>query len=791
MADEREAAVIVAELPLLERVRLVAGRDFWTTQPIPGRVPSILMTDGPHGLRKEVRRGGPGEPATCFPTASALASTWDPDLVEEVGAAIGREARAAGVSVVLGPGMNIKRHPLGGRNFEYFAEDPLLSGQLAAAMVRGIQGQGVGACLKHFAANNCETRRMVLDTIVDERTLREVYLRGFEIALAAEPAAVMTAYNLVNGQYCSDHEVLLHRILRGEWGYRGLVMSDWGGTNDRIAGLRVGMDLEMPGGARAFDTEVAAAVRDGSLAEADLNRSAARVVALAQRWPAAEDPPPVPVQAHHALARRAAAAACVLLTNDGALPVPEASRITLIGAFADRPRYQGAGSSQVTPRQVDTLRDALPEARYAAGYDPIDGSTTPALLAEAAAAARTAHTVVLLLGLPQRWESESWDRADFGLPEGMDQLAQIVLDVNPRTVVALTTGAAVAMPWGHRAAAILQAHLGGQAAGSALADVLTGRAEPGGRLAESIPFAPTDLPADRNFPGTGRQVQYRETWHVGYRSHESDGVPARFPFGHGLSYTTFEYGPMTIGGSAGAPAAEVSVRNIGARSGSEVVQVYVGPVDGGDAALARPAKELRGFAKVHLEPGAAATVRIPLDERAFAVWDTARGRWAVVAGEYRIMVGASAADIRGSATIRITSDDPAPALVRTAGPVATAEEFAALLGHPLPEPMAARPFSRTSTLADLQSHPLGRAVAAVVVSAARRRVAPRDDPAAAERWAAAIREGTPLRTFVQMSGRISLGAVDRAVALLNGEPARALGVPRQLLRSRAGGSATG
>ena len=315
MAEQSAAAAMVAGLPLEQRVALVAGRDSWTTQPIADRVPSVLMTDGPHGLRKEVGPGGPAQPATCFPTAAALAATWDPLLVEQVGAAIGREARAAGVAVVLGPGLNLKRHPLGGRNFEYFAEDPLLSGTLAAAMVRGLQGQGVGACVKHFAVNNCETRRMVLDTLVDERTLRELYLRGFEIALSAEPAAVMTAYNLVNGHYCSDHEVLVGRILRQEWGYQGLVMSDWGGANDRIAGLQVGMDLEMPGGAKAFDAEVAAAVARGRLAEEDLDRSAARVVELAQRWHRTDPAPGVDADAHHALARRAAAAGCILLSK--------------------------------------------------------------------------------------------------------------------------------------------------------------------------------------------------------------------------------------------------------------------------------------------------------------------------------------------------------------------------------------------------------------------------------------------------------------------------------------------
>ena len=775
------AEAIVAGLQLADRIRLLSGRDFWNTEAVEGIVPSLMLTDGPHGLRKQAGDAdhvglNDSVPATCFPVAAALACTWDPALLEEVGAALGREARAEDVAVLLGPGLNLKRHPRCGRNFEYFSEDPYLSGMLAAGLVRGIQSEGVAACPKHYAANNQETARMVIDTIIDERTMRELYLRGFEIVIeTSDPATLMTSYNQVNGQFASDHEHLLRDVLRGEWGFDGLVMSDWGGTNDHVAGLRVGMDLEMPGGAGAFDADIAEAVRDGRLAEADVDRSATRLVELALRWQDLRDATPATIpdfDSHHALARRAAAAGTVLLTNDGLLPLPAEGTIAVIGAFAVDPRYQGAGSSKVNPTRVDALLDALTqqtagraEIRYAAGYDEVTGDTTPALMAEAAAVARSADRVVMVVGLPARLETEAKDRAEWGMPAGMDQVAEVVLAANPRTAVVLVNGGTVDVPWADRPAALIEAYLGGQAGGAALADVLLGSDEPGGRLAESIPFAVTQLPSDRNFPGHPRQVEYRETFNVGYRFHDTHDVPARFPFGHGLTYTTFAYGAPEVRGSGTDLMVSVDVTNTGARTGSEVVQVYVRDVE---SSLPRPAKELAGFAKVRLEPGQTARAEVALDRRSFTVWDVAANDWLVEAGEYEILVGSSSTDLRGSITVHIDTEDVLAPVPAPAGPVATDAEFAALLGRPIPVPTSQRPFTRTSTAVDLETSRLGRRLVAAMRWGIQRKFAD-NQTGNMDDMLEAVLEGLPLRSFATMSPALGFTALDRIIATLNGD----------------------
>ncbi len=775
------AEVIVAGLPLADRIRLLSGRDFWTTEEVEGLVPSVMLTDGPHGLRKQAGDSDhvglhDSVPATCFPVAATLACSWDAALLEEVGAALGRESRAQDVAVLLGPGLNLKRHPRGGRNFEYFSEDPYLSGVMAAALVRGIQSEGVAACPKHYAANNQETARMVIDTVVDERTLRELYLRGFEIVVAtSDPATLMTAYNQVNSQFASDHEQLLGEVLRAEWGFDGLVMSDWGGTNDQVAGLRVGMDLEMPGGSSAFDPEIVAAIAEGRLDEADVNRSAARVVEMALRWQDVRDAGPAPVpdfDAHHALARRAAAAGTVLLANDGLLPLPAEGTIAVIGAFAVESRYQGAGSSKVTPTRIDALLDSLTEqtagradVRYAAGYDPVTGDTTPALMAEAAAVARSADRVVLILGLPARLETEARDRAEWAMPAGMDQLAEVVLAANPRTSAVLVNGGTVDVPWADRAGALVEAYLGGQAGGSALADVLLGAVEPGGRLAESIPFDVTQLPSDRNFPGHPRQVEYREAFNMGYRYHDTHDVPARFPFGHGLGYTTFSWSALEVTGSGTDLRVAVDVTNSGNRAGAEVVQVYVRDVE---STLPRPTKELAGFAKLHLEPGQTTRAEVTLDRRAFTVWDAAAHDWLVEAGEYEILVGASSTDVRDRVTVRVESPDVIAAAPVPAGPVATDAEFAALLGRPIPVPVGQRPFTRNSTAVDLGTSRRGRGLVAAMRWGMRRQFAS-NDTGSMDDMVEAVLAGLPLRAMVTMSPGMSFAILDRIIASLNSD----------------------
>lgn len=792
-----DAATIAAGLSLEEKVRLLSGRDFWHLEAVPSAsLPAVTITDGPHGLRKQVgdveRVGlGASVPATCFPTASGLAASWDEDLLTEVGVALGRECRAEDVAVLLGPGMNLKRHPAGGRNFEYLSEDPLLTGRLAAALVRGVQSEGVGASVKHFAGNHQETFRMVIDTIVDERTLRELELTAFEIAVReSSPWTVMCAYNRLNGRFCANSRWLLTEVLRDEWGFDGLVMTDWGAADDRVLGVAAGLDLEMPGSG-AFDADVIAAVRSGRLAEADVDRAAARVVDVVLRSrPNVTSDDSFDADAHHELARRAAVSATVLLSNDGLLPLEPVGRVAVVGAFAGAPRYQGAGSSQVNPTRVDSALDRLRErlgddveVSYAPGYDGTTGETTASDLAAAIAVARDADVTVVFAGLPGRYESEGFDREHLRLPDGHTRVVEGVLDVNPRTVVVLSNGAPVELPWADRPAALVESYLGGQAWGSAIVDVLLGDVDPGGRLAESFPVRATDLAADRNFPGHPKQVEHREGLYVGYRFHDTAGVPARFAFGHGLSYTTFRLDELDVTGSGQRFTVRVRVTNDGQRPGSEVVQVYVRDVD---ATVHRPDKELRGFAKVHLPAGEARTVTIELGPRAFAFYDVASSAWQVEAGTFEVLVGTSSVDIRASATVDVASDfvpEPSPAPTDL---VADDAEFAAMLGRPVPTPDAVLPFHRNSPVADLGATRFGWLVQRAIVRAARRETdevnADSDD--ATRRMFEAVIVEAPLRGLVTLGGgKVSFTALDALIELLNGHPLRAV------RRLRSGGGA--
>jgi len=780
-----DAVDIVRRLDDDTKIRLLSGASFWHLEAIPDAgLRRIMVCDGPHGLRQQtghadhlgVRRA---TPATCFPTAATLGSSWDESLLEAVGEAIGREARALGVAVVLGPGLNLKRHPAGGRNFEYFSEDPLVSGALAAAMTRGIQSQDIGACLKHFAANNQESYRLVVDTIVDERTLRELYLTGFEIAVKrSAPWTVMCAYNLVNGAYASEHRWLLTEVLRQEWGFDGLVMTDWGATNDRAAGIAAGLDLEMPGSDGAFDAEVRSALHSGRLPRAALDAAAARVVALIRRGQASE-PAPCDFDAHHRLARRAAAAGTVLLTNDGTLPLAPTRRIAVIGAFATHPRYQGAGSSQVNPTRVDTALDTLRQrlgraVPYAPGYDVRSGETSDALLAEAVAAATAADVAVVFAGLPAVCESEGFDRRNLDLPAGHDRLIEAVAAANPRTVVVLANGGAVHLPWAGRVAAILETYLGGQAGGAAAVDVLFGDEEPGGRLAESFPHDADQLAASRNFPGQPRQVEYREGLYVGYRFHDSAAVPAHFPFGHGLSYTTFAWSDATVEGEGQDFDVSVTVTNTGSRAGAEVVQVYVHDIE---STLYRPHQELRGFAKLHLEPGQSRRVTIHLDRRAWAVWDVAAHDWRVEAGGFEIRLAASSTDVRSRHRVEVASTDVVAPAAAPSHWVASDTEFAAMLGRPIPRPRPLGILDRNATLGEIEATWLGSALGQIVRWIGRREVAkefPDADDATLAMVEASLREG-PARALVAMSGgKISFRALDTVLDILNGRWTAAL-----------------
>lgn len=785
------AAALVAEMTLAEKVRLCCGAGLWHTWGVERLgLPSIMLTDGPHGLRKATGKGAVGldatEPATCFPTAAALASAWDVALLHEVGVAIGAECRAQGVQVLLGPGLNIKRHPLCGRNFEYFSEDPLLAGELAAALVAGVQSQGVGACLKHYAVNNQETRRMVVDAVVDERTLREIYLRGFEIAVRkARPWTVMCAYNKVNGVYCSEHETLLKGILRDEWGFDGLTMTDWGAANDRVRGLASGLDLEMPGSGGVNDRHLVAAVGAGELDEALLDSAAERVVALTLRTTAGlPGAAAADYAAHHALARRAAAQSAVLLKNDGGLlPLAGQGSLAVVGVFARQPRYQGTGSSRVRPTEIECAFDAIvklmdPAATlaYAAGYDPAASEPDAALIAEAEAVAAGVDKVALFVGLPEAYESEGFDREHMRLPAQHEHLIEAVCAANANVAVVLLNGAPVAMPWRDRPSAILEAYLGGQGGGGAVAELLFGHSNPSGKLAETLPLAQADVPADPWFPGVGRQVPYREGIYVGYRYFDAAGAEVAFPFGHGLSYTCFEYSDLRVAPVADEPCgfeASVMVRNAGERAGAETAQLYV---HHRAAHPHRPEQELAAFAKAQLDVGEAQRLTFTLDGRAFAWFDADAGAWTTSGGVVELRVGASSRDIRLTAEISLPGE---ATTVRHPHPLRdgqfAAGSFDAWLGRPPPAPEPARPFHLNSTMAELRATWLGRLLrAAFAASFAKRMRLDQLEPAPRKMFMAMLAD-MPLRSLVlQSGGALGFRTANALAALADGRPVAAL-----------------
>lgn len=666
---------IMKQLTLDEKITLLSGFNFWQTPAIERLgIPSLFITDGPHGVRKQKQSSGVAldqtEPATCFPTASALASSWDRDLLTKVGTAIGIEARAKQVSVLLGPGVNIKRSPLGGRNFEYYSEDPLLSSQMAASFIQGVQSQGVGTSIKHFAANNQEYRRMTIDTIVDERALREIYLASFETAIkAAEPWTVMSAYNGLNGVPCSQNTRLLNDILREEWGFRGVVVSDWGGVYQRVPSLQAGNDLEMPGNGGAHNQVIKQAIEHGQLSIETLNRSVERILELIKAaLPALQNPTKYDAKEHHELARKAASQSAVLLKNDnGILPLVADQPIGVIGAFAKKPRYQGAGSSLMAPSRLNTayagicMRFDGKKIPYAAGYGVRDHLPNEALIAEAVKVARRVETVVLFVGLPDIYETEGVDRAHMRLPDAHNALLDAIVAVNPRVVVVLSNGSPVEMPWHDKVPAILEGYLGGQAGGSAIADVLFGDVNPSGKLAETFPLTWQDNPASAYFPGSPYMVEYRESIYVGYRYYNTAQEPVLYPFGHGLSYTTFAYSDLQL--SATTITADellivsMTVTNTGTRAGAEVVQLYVRDVE---STAFRPAHELKGFHKVFLQPGESRKLSFTLNRRAWAYYDVNQSDWVVESGLFEVHIGASSRDIRMRATVEVRGVELAP-----------------------------------------------------------------------------------------------------------------------------------
>ncbi|NHD15628.1 MULTISPECIES: glycoside hydrolase family 3 C-terminal domain-containing protein [unclassified Actinopolyspora] len=663
---------LAAALTLEEKAALTSGEGFWHTTPVERLgLPSIVLTDGPHGVRKQAGTGdhlglGDSVPATCFPPAVAMGSSFDPELLERVGRALGAEARAAGVHVLLGPGLNIKRSPLCGRNFEYLSEDPIVSGVLASALVRGLQSQGVGASPKHFAANNQEHDRMRVSADIDERPLREIYLRGFErVVTEQQPWTVMCSYNRVNGVHAAENSWLLDTVLRREWGFDGLVVSDWGAVNERAAALSAGLDLEMPAGGAESDQRIVTAVRSGELDETTLDTAASRVAGLVERTtrPQSHHPSETDPRTHHELAREVAARSVVLLKNaDDVLPLSAETSVSVIGEFARTPRYQGGGSSLINPTALDSALEALrtragaEQVTFAAGFTFDEaGTDQESLRRQAVEAAAAAEVALVFLGLPDSAESEGYDRADLRLPATQLELLDAVLDVNPRTVVVLSNGGVVdPAPFVDRVPALVEGWLLGQAGGGALADVLYGDVNPSGRLTETVPMRLADTPAYLDFPGEHGHVRYGEGLFVGYRWYDARDFAVRFPFGHGLSYTSFAYSDLSLRAHEAGTTVRATITNTGQRAGREVVQVYTGVPD---SAVTRPPRELKGFACVELQPGQQREVTIELPRHDLAHWDTRFGSWVVEGGEHTVEVGSSSRDIRLKGTVEVAGDE--------------------------------------------------------------------------------------------------------------------------------------
>lgn len=661
-------------MTLKEKASLCSGKDFWHLKSIERLgLPEIMVCDGPHGLRKqnaENKKVGIGNsyPATCFPTAVTTACSWDRDLIYKMGQALAEECLQHGVSVLLGPGVNMKRSPLCGRNFEYFSEDPELAGEMGAAFIAGVQSKGIGTSLKHFAGNSQEMKRMTSNSIIDERALREIYLRAFEKAVKkSQPWTVMNAYNLLNGTYCSENDWLQNKVLRDEWGFEGAVVSDWGAVNDRVAGLNAGNDLEMPSSGGVNDAKIVEAVKCGVIDETTLDERVDKLIDIILKGAANKKPGyKFDVKAHNLLSRQIAEQSMVLLKNDGnILPLKrvEGEYVAVIGAFADNPRYQGAGSSIINPTMIDSGRRAFNNSpisvKFADGYDRSGKrKNEDAYITEACNLAKNASKAVVFIGLTDDYESEGFDRSTMKLPDGHNRLVEAVSRVNDNVIVVLEGGSPVEMPWADDVKAILNAYLGGQSVAPAIVDVLTGKANPCGKLAETYPVCLKDTPTSFRYPDSKEDVQYRESIFIGYRYYDKVERNVRFPFGFGLSYTSFEYSDIKLKKKnlTKGEGAKVTftIKNTGDVAGSEIAQVYVAKPE---SKIFRAPKELKGFVKIHLDPGEEKKVSVELDDRAFAFWNTATEDWCVESGEYKILVGSSSRDIRLEAAAKMKSED--------------------------------------------------------------------------------------------------------------------------------------
>ena len=764
---------ILHQMTLEDKIALCSGENFWETKKFEKYgIPSLFMCDGPHGLRKQedvadMLGVNESRKATCFPAEITTAGSWNPELLAEIGAAIGEEAKNQGVGLVLGPGANIKRNPLCGRNFEYFSEDPYLAGKLAAGFIRGAEAQGISTSLKHFAANSQEKSRFNSDSVLDERTLHELYLTAFEIAVKeGKPSTVMCAYPKLNGVHCSDNKPLLTDVLRNEWGFDGMVVTDWGAMNDRIEGFHAGCDLNMPGGSDYMEKDALQAVKNGTLPERCVDESARRVLKLVFRAvETLKRRASCDYAAHHALARRAAAEGAVLLKNeDGILPLKQDAKIAVIGAMAKNLRYQGAGSSHINPTKISQPLDFLPDAVYVPGCNE-RGDTTDDLLCEAQAAAQKAEIALVFVGLPDRYESEGFDRDDMKMPAGHLQMIEAVASANPNTVVVLLCGSVVECPWTDRVKAVLYMGLPGQAGGEAIADLLYGRANPCGKLAESWPYAYEDVPSSEIY-GKTADALYQEGIYVGYRYYDKANIPVRWPFGYGLSYTEFSYSNLTVDGNI----VSIAVKNTGVFAGAEVVQLYVGaPYDG----LHRPMRELKGFQKVFLQPGESRTVLFTLTDRSFAVW---KEGWKIPGGTYTVCIGDLTASIEKSGeTLPIPVWQSGSWYAHCTGKPNKAD-WEAALGHVYTPPVLKKgSFTMDNTVEEMKDYSLIMKIMfkAVEATIAKGYGGKKDYENPNFRMQLASSAGAPIRSM-QISGGMKGGVLPGMLEMANGHFLRGL-----------------
>lgn len=795
-------ADLIAQMSLEEKAGLCSGKDMWHTKAIERLgIPSVMMCDGPHGLRKQDDSGvstslNVSVDAICFPTASATASSWDKALLNQLGQAIGEEAVAENVALVLGPGTNIKRNPLCGRNFEYFSEDPYLAGMLSASFIDGVQSKNIGTSIKHYCANNQETYRMTINSVVDERTLREIYLLPFEIAVKqSQPRTIMASYNLINDTYATENEFLLNKVLRDEWGFEGLVVSDWGATNKRVKGLKAGHDLEMPSSGGMNDKLIVKAVQDGSLDESVLDTAVDRILDLVMKSTKNPKDATYDKEEHYQIAKNIAKESAVLLKNDGSLPL-RTQKILLVGELAIEPRFQGAGSSFVNCTKISTveqsLRDAGIEYEFTSGYDLSDESfkKNAKLRKNAVELAKNYDTVLVVAGLPEKYEAEGFDRKHINMPQSHDLLIEELAQVNKNVNVVLTMGSSVEMPWIDKVRSVLCMYLGGQSSGDACVDLLLGKANPCGKLAETFALKLSDIPSTQNFPGARFSVEYREGLYVGYRYFNTANAPVLFPFGHGLSYTKFEYSNLTLSSKnitdKDILTATVDVQNVGDMDGKEIIQLYVNDVE---SSVYTPYQQLKGFEKIFLKAGEKKRVTFSLDKRSFAFYNVNAGDWQVESGEFKIMIGASSRDIRLEDSVTVNSTDTAEIIPTStdswycapdANKEITKEEFLAMAGLNIKEDYRIAKkgeFTEDDSFEDMaNTSGLARFALKIAKPAIRMSMkAQKDDPNYLMIYE--VMKTSPMRALAFSSqGMFNMKMVDGVVTIMNGKFFKGVGM---------------